>query len=169
MAPSPHRKLLTLVLGATLALSGCGAQQSGAAAIVNDTVISDQDLQSVSDQLNKLAQGGQPLRTSDALVSLILAPYVLAEAQRAGKTVSVSQARKVIEKVPDPSPSTIKFVQMQLALQRLDQASKASIVNQLAKVKITVNPRYGAFDAKQIALTQVTPNWIKTTAPPAAK
>jgi len=71
LAPSQHRTLLTLLLGATLALSGCGVQQSGAAAIVNDTVISDQDVQSVSDQLNKLAQGGQPLRMSDVLISLI--------------------------------------------------------------------------------------------------
>lgn len=169
MALSQHRRLLTLVLGATLALSACGAQQSGAAAIVNDTVIRDQDVQSVSEQLNKLAPGEQQLRTSDALISLILAPYVLAEAQRTGKSVSASQASKVIAKVPDPSPSTIKFVQMQLAIQQLDQASKASILNQLGKAKITVNPRYGAFDAKQIALTPITPNWIKTTAPSAAK
>ena len=169
MALSQHRRLLTLVLGATLALSACGAQQSRAAAIVDDTVISDQDVQSVSDQLNKLAQGAQQLKTGDALISLILAPYVLAEAQRAGKAVSATQARKVIAKVPDPSPSTIKFVQMQLAIQQLDQASKTSILNQLGKVKITVNPRYGAFDAKQIALTPITPNWIKTTAPSAPR
>ena len=153
-----------LVIGATLALSGCGAQQSGAAAIVNDTVISDQDVQSVSDQLNQLAEGGQKLRTSDALLSLILAPYVLAEAKRAGKTVSVAQARKVIAKVADPSPSTIAFVQMQLAIQQLDQANKTSIVNQLGKVKIEVNPRYGVFDVKQITLTPISPNWIKASA-----
>ena len=176
LAPSQHRKTLALVIGASLALSGCGTQQPGAAAIVNDTavrqqdiVISDQDVQSVSDQLNKLAQGGQQLRMSDVLISLILEPYVLAEAKRAGKTVSVSQARKVIAKVPDPSPATIKFVQMQLAIQQLDQASKTSIVNQIGKVKVTVNPRYGTFDAKQIALTPISPNWIKTTAPPTAK
>jgi parvulin-like peptidyl-prolyl isomerase len=169
LAPSQHRTLLTLLLGATLALSGCGVQQSGAAAIVNDTVIRDQDVQSVSDQLNKLAQGGQQLRMSDVLISLILEPYVLAEAKRAGKTVSASQARKVIVKVPDPSPATVKFVQMQLAIQQLDQASKTSILNQIDKVKVTVNPRYGTFDAKQIALTPISPNWIKTSAPPVAK
>src|SRR5450759_3352834 len=77
-----------LVLGATLGLSGCGAQQPGAAAIVNDTVISDHDVQTVSSEVNKLALGGQKLKTSDALLSLILAPYVLAEAKRIGKTVS---------------------------------------------------------------------------------
>jgi len=158
-----------LVLGATAAVSGCGAQQSSAAAIVNDTVISDQDVQSVSNQLNKLATDGQQLRTSDALLSLILAPYVLAEAKRVGKTVSDSQARQVIAKVTDPSPSTIQFVQMQLEIQGLDQASKTSIVNQLGKAKIIINPRYGTFDAKQVTLTPITPNWFKANAPSATK
>ena len=153
-----------LLLGATAAVSGCGAQQSSAAAIVNDTVISDQDVQSVSNQLNKMATDGQQLKTSDALLSLILAPYVLAEAKRVGKTVSVSQARQVIAKVPDPSPSTIQFVQMQLEIQQLDQASKTLILGELDKVKITVNPRYGVFDPKQIALTPASPNWIKSGA-----
>lgn len=158
-----------LLLGLTLAVSGCGAQQTGAAAIVDDTTISDQDVQSVPDDLNQLAEVGQKLRSSDALISLILAPYVLAEAERAGKTVSESQARQVIDKVVDPSPSTITFVRMQLAIQGLDEASKTSIVNEVGKAKITVNPRYGAFDAKQIALTPISPNWIKTSPPSAPK
>ena len=158
-----------LLLGATAAVSGCGAQQPSAAAIVNDTVISDQDVQSVSNQLNKMATDGQQLKTGDALLSLILAPYVIAEAERVGKTVSVSQARQVIAKVPDPSPSTIQFVQMQLAVQQLDQDSKTLIVGELFKAKITVNPRYGVFDPTQIALTPIAPNWIKPGEPSATK
>ncbi|MEO8556660.1 MAG: hypothetical protein ABI474_08315 [Actinomycetota bacterium] len=158
-----------LLLGATAAVSGCGTQQSSAAAIVNDTVISDQDVQSVSNQLNKLATNGQQLTTSDALLNLILAPYVLAEAKRVGKTVSVSQARQVIAKVSDPSSSTIQFVQMQLEIQQLDQASKTLIVGELGKAKITVNPRYGVFDPTQIALTPISSNWIKPSAPAATK
>ena len=185
LAPSQHlRSMLgrtrtsrlafatALVVGAMLALSGCGAQQSGAAAIVRDNVIgdqdiviSDQDVQSVSDQLNQLATDGQEVRMGDVLISLILAPYVLAEAKRAGKTVSASQVRKVIAKVADPSPSTITFVQMQLEIQQLDQTNKTSIVKELGKVKIIVNPRYGTFDAKQIALTRISPNWIKASTP----
>ena len=154
-----------LLLGATLALSACGAQEPGAAAIVNGTVISDRQLQTVPDQLNPIAEEGQKLTSSTALLSLILAPYVLAEAERAGKTVSASQARKVIDKVADPSPSTIEFVRMQLAVQQLDDAAKTSIVNALGKAKISVNPRYGTFDATQIALTPISPNWIKAGAP----
>ena len=121
------------------------------------------------EELNTLAQGGQELKVSDALLSLILAPYVLAEAKRAGKTVSVAQARKVIAKVANPSPSTIAFVQMQLAIQKLDQASKTRIVDELGKVKITVNPRYGAFDVTTITLTPIEPNWIKASALSPAK
>lgn len=189
MAPSQHLRpssgrtrtsrlafVTAAVIGASLALSGCGAQQPGAAAIVNDTsirhqdtVISDQDVQSVPEQLNPLAEGGQPLKVSDALLTLILAPYVLDEAKRVGMTVSDSEARQVIAKVPDPSPSTLMFVQMQLSLPKLDQASKTRIVDELGKVKITVNPRYGAFDVTQIALTPIEPNWIKTSAPSPAK
>ena len=176
MALSQHLKTLTLVIGASVALSGCGAQQPGAAVIVNDTtvrhqdiVISDEDAQSVSEELNTLAQGGQELKVSDALLSLILAPYVLDEAKRVGKTVSASEARKVIAKVANPSPSTIAFVQMQLAIQKLDQASKTRIVDELGKVKITVNPRYGAFDVTTITLTPIEPNWIKASALSPAK
>ena len=176
MTLSQHLKTLALVIGASLALSGCGTQQPGAAAIVNDTavrhqdlVISDEDAQSVPLELNTLAQGGQELKVSDALLSLILAPYVLDEAERVGKTVSVSEARKVIDKVANPSPSTIAFVQMQLSIQKLDQASKTRIVDELGKVKITVNPRYGAFDVTQIALNPISPNWIKASAPSPAK
>ena len=176
MTLSQHLKTLALVIGASLALSGCATQQPGAAAIVNDTavrhqdiVISDEDVQSVPLELNALAQGGQELKVSDALLSLILAPYVLDEAQRVGKTVSASEARKVIAKVANPSPSTIAFVQMQLAIQKLDQASKTLIVDELGKVKITVNPRYGAFDVTKIELTPITPNWVKPSAPSPAK
>lgn len=180
MAPSQHLRCTlartrtsrlafptALVLGATLALSGCGAQQAGAAAIVNDTVISDQDIQTVSEQVNQIDPGGQKLKSSDALLSLILAPYVLAEAKNAGKTISTSQARQVIAKVANPSPSTITFVQMQLAVQQLDDANKSAIVGELGKAKITINPRYGTFNAEQIAITPTAPNWIKSTRAPA--
>ncbi len=150
----------TLLLGATLALSACGAQEAGAAAIVNGTVISDRDVQTVAGQLNTISQGGEKLSSSNVLLSLILAPYVISEAQSAGKTVSTSQARQVIAKVADPAPSTIEFVQVQLAIQQLDQTNRTSIVNEVGKAKITINPRYGTFDATKIELTAISPNWF---------
>jgi parvulin-like peptidyl-prolyl isomerase len=162
-------EFLTLLLGATLVLSACGAQQVGAAAIVNGTAISDKDVQSVALQLNTLAQGQAKLTSSTVLLSLIVAPYVLAEAKRTGKSVSDSQVLKVIAGVPEPSQSTMDFVRMQLSLQSLSQASKFSILTKLTMAKISVNPRYGTFDAKQIALQPISPDWIKASAASAVK
>jgi len=158
-----------ILLGATLALSACGTQELNAAAIVNGTAIKDKDVQIVSLQLNKLTQGQQKLTTGNVLVSLILAPYVLTEASRIGKNVSDAEVRKVIEKVPEPAPPTMEFVRMQLALQSLDEPGRVSILTKLSKAKITVNPRYGKFDLKQVALVPSSPNWIKPAATSGAR
>lgn len=161
---------LTLLLGATLGLSACGAQETSTAAIVNGVAISEKDVQSVTEQVNTLSQaGGQKLSASNALLSLILAPYVLGEAKRVHKTVAEQQARQVINKIAHPTAATIMFVQMQLVVGGLDQASKNVIVGELNKAKITVNPRYGTFDRKAIAMTPISPDWIKASAPAPAK
>ena len=152
-----------LLVAATLALSACGAQQPDAAAIVNGTVISDQDVQSVSDQLNSIAASGQKLTPGNALITLILAPFVLDEAKRAGKAVSTSEARQVIAKVADPSPATIEFVRVQMVIRTLNQTSTSTVVSELGKAKITVNPRYGTFNPQKIVLTPIAPNWIVPT------
>jgi hypothetical protein len=162
-------QLLVLLLGATLALSACGAQQAGAAAIVDGNAISDKDVQTVSLQLNSIAQGQQQLTPSIALVNMILAPYVLAEADRTGKGVPDAQARKVIAKLANPSRPTIDFVRMQLAIPALSQASKTSILAKLSKATITVNPRYGTFDVAQAAIVPASPNWIKASTSSGAK
>jgi len=167
--PRRSRRALTAVilaplLGMTLALSGCGTQEAGAAAIVNGDVIGDEEVQGVAEQLAVITQGGEKLTSSNALLSLILSPYVLAEAKRTGKTISTDQAREVIPTVKDPSPATLEFVQMQLAIQALPQESKDLIIAELGKAKITINPRYGTFDVEKVAFTPITPNWIKATA-----
>ena len=156
--------LLTVLLGATLGMSACGPQEASSAAIVDGVSISEQDVQSISSEVNSLAQGGQKLSPSDALLSMILAPYVLDEAKRVHKTIGESQARLVVKKIAHPSAATLRFAEMQLAVQALDQASKNLIVAELNKAKITVNPRYGSFDPKQIAMAPSAPDWIKASA-----
>jgi hypothetical protein len=37
-------------------------------------------------------------------------------------------------------------------------------VGELNKAKITVNPRYGSFDPKQVAMTPPSPDWFKASA-----
>ena len=153
---------LSLLLGATLALSACGSQAPGAAAIVDGSTISDKDVQTVALELNTIAQGQTKLTPSVVLLNLILAPYVLSEAGRTGKTVPDAQARSVIAKVPNPSPATMDFVRMQLAIPNLSTASKTAILAKLAKADVNVNPRYGTFDPARIEMLPSSPNWIKT-------
>jgi hypothetical protein len=160
---------VALLLGMTLALSACGTQQTGAAAIVNGTPISEQDVQTVAVQLNALPQVQQKLTPNVVLLNLILAPYVLAEADRSGKGVPDAEARKVVAKVPNPTQATMDFVRMQMAIPSLSQASKTAILATLGKVKVTVNPRYGTFDVQQAAILPTSPNWIKPGATPVVK
>lgn len=156
---------LAIVLGATLALSACGTQQPGAAAIVNGTTISDKDVQKVVVQLNALPEIQEKLTPNDVLLDLILAPYILTEADKTGKKVPEAEVHKIVDKVPNPAQATTDFVRMQLAIPGLSEASKASVLAALAKAKITVSPRYGALDLKQTAIVPTTPNWIKKVNP----
>jgi hypothetical protein len=165
---SRFSRVPALLLGATLALSGCEAAQQagGAAAIVNGTVIPDEDVQSVSRELSALSSNGEKLSLSDSLLNIIVAPYVLAEGKRLGKEISKDAVSRFAAEVPHPSAPTVSLLQMQDVLPRLDQANRDTIVKQLAQAKITVNPRYGTFDVTQVALTRKAPNWIKPSATP---
>jgi len=172
LAPSQHirftaGKTMALLLGVTLALSACGPQQPSAAAVVDDTTISDKDVQNVSLQISELDPQGEKLSPTNALVSLILEPYVVAEGNRVGKSVSDAEVLKVIDKISKPTVATANFVRMQLLAQQLDQASQLIVADQVGKADITINPRYGTFNAKQ-GFAPTSPNWMKAT-PSAAK
>jgi hypothetical protein len=170
---SAMARAVVVLIGATLALSilstlsACGTQQPGAAAIVNGTAISEKDVQTVTAQFNAIPRAAKAA-PRDVLYNLILAPYVLAEADRAGKSISEAQARKVIGPVANLSPATMDFIRMQLEIPTLSKASETSILATVARAKITVNPRYGTFD-KQAGVLPTSPNWIKPTASPVAR
>jgi hypothetical protein len=156
-----------VLLGATLALSACGTQQAGTAAIVDGSAISEQDVQAVAVELAPLAQGQQQISPSIVLGNLILEPYVLAEAGKGAP--SDAQVRQAIAKVANPSSLTMNVVRTNLAIQSLSPAAKKSILAKLGKAKVTVNPRYGSFNATQAALVPISPDWIKASASPGAK
>lgn len=169
MAPQQHLRprLGILLLAATLVLSACGTQQAGSAAIIDGQTISDKDVHETTLQLNTLARTPQEKFTpSTVLVQMIVAKYVLPEAERAGKTATDAQARQVIAKVASPSRLTLDFVRSQLVIQSLTSAGQASVLAKIRKAKVTVNPRYGTFtfNADGLGITPPAPNWIK--APP---
>jgi hypothetical protein len=161
---TPRRRFeaapLVLLLGATLALSGCGTQQAATAAIVGGNPISEQAVQSVARQ--------QDVSSSTALLGLILAPYVVAEGNRVRQGASDDEVLAVINKVTKPSLATAQFVRTRLVLGKLTPESQIAVVNQLSKAKVTVNPRYGTFKAL-LGLVPSSPNWIKVSTSPEAK
>ena len=188
LAPSQHLRTqrrnrrwtapIVLALGASLLLSACDPKQSDTAAVVNETVINEDDVQTVTRQLNSQNQGGQPYTTSDALVGLILVPFVLAEGNRQKKVVPDEQVLQRIGKIASPTAATANFVKMQLVLQQLDPASQNVVGAQLDRSKIVVNPRYGRYIPKRGLVPNcertasdlcISPNWIKLSTAPAAQ
>jgi hypothetical protein len=155
--------LAVLLLGASLGLSACGAQEAGSAAIVNGTAISEHDVQTAAAQISTITQAR--VSPSDALFILMLAPYVSDQAKLANKSVSAADALKAIAKVAHPSAATIELARMQLALPGLNQAERTAVVSKLQEAKITVNPRYGTLDLKKVAIAATAPDWIKVSTP----
>ena len=158
-----------LVLGAALALTACGPQQAGAAAIVGDRVISDKDIQTAAQETNKGVQGlRQPITSQQTLRFLIIAPYLLDAAAKGGHGVSESEAKQVLSKLPNPSPATIEFVRAILASQLVTPEEGQVVESRLRKAHVTVNPRYGKLDLATLQFDTTPPNWIKSTPAPTA-
>jgi hypothetical protein len=156
-----------LLLGAAVLLTGCGAQQPGAAAVVDGRVISDDDAQQVATQISTVPGVQQKLTPADTLVSLILAPFVLDQAEKDGKGVSEDQARVAVKEIKNPTPATLQFVRTSLAANALSEQARTAVLSAVSKAKITVNPRYGTLDRKQLTLKAPAPNWMKPAAPSA--
>jgi hypothetical protein len=156
-----------LLLAAAVLLTGCGGQRPGAAAVVDGRVISDDDAQQVAQQISTVPGVQQKLTPADTLVSLILAPFVIDEAQKDGKGISEDQARAAVKEIKNPTPATLEFVRTSLAANALSEQARTAVLSEVGKAKITVNPRYGTLDRKQLTLKAPAPNWIKPAAPSA--
>jgi len=155
-----------LLLGGGLVLTACGAvNEAGAAAVVDGRVISDSALQTVTDQLNTSPRVQTKLTPRDVLVTEIIGPWVLDAASAAGRGVSESQARALAPEITNPSPDTVEFLRVNAAAQQLDQSFGPDLLAKIAKAEITVNPRYGTFDAKSFTITPRIENWLKPVEP----
>lgn len=158
-----------------LALVACSPAQAGAAAVIGDRRISAGEVSNAVAGIKagnpQLAQGNGLDRT--VLFFLVISPYVLSSAQSSGVGVSVDQARQMLPKTQDPDPGAVKVLRTFLALQRLQQGGKNDALTQIQKditaAKPELNPRYGTFDVKQMAVVDAPPNWlVPRTAPTAS-
>lgn len=150
--------VVVVVAASVLAVSGCATADT--AAVVDGHRISEQEAQEAARQIDK-AQPDSGLDTPNAVASLVMARFINAVADQAGKGLSDSAARSAVAAIPDPAPATLELVKASLAWSRLTSTEQNQAVDAASKADITVNPRYGTFDAKAIRFNPSSPNWIK--------
>ena len=63
--------------------------------------------------------------------------------------------------VAEPAQATIDLVKANFALQKMSDAEKQMVVDDLKKAEITINPRYGSFDRDTGSFEAPSLNWIK--------
>jgi hypothetical protein len=184
------RPLLALVAVAVIApvLSACSAaSQAGTAAVVGARQISVSDLQQATRDIQGVLGPDAGITQADVLYYMIIAPFATKEA--AARNVGVSENDVLVwqrqtvsgngsKAVPELSPAAVETMQGALSLQRLSsleadafQSAYDELGKSLTSAGVKVNPRYGRFDmkqfdAKQVAVVPVTPDWITQTATP---
>jgi hypothetical protein len=145
-------------LAGVLAVSGCATADT--AAVVNGHRITEQEVQEATSQITK-AYPDSSLNTANALSSLVMAGFINQIADESGKGLSDSAAKAAIGEIEDPSPATLELVKSSLASQQLTTIEQGHVVELARKAKVTMNPRYGTFDAMQVRFDVSQPNWIK--------
>ncbi len=174
-SPAPRRAALAgTVVAGLLAVTACSAAQAGAAAVVDGRRIT---VQQVSDATSGIKAGNPQLAQGDGLdrtvlFFLVISPWVLQAAQDNGVGVSDSEARQLLTKTTSPDPGSVTVLRTFLALQKLQQAQKTEALTQVQKdvtaAKPELNPRFGTFDLKQMAVVDAPPNWIVPGSAPTA-
>lgn len=150
-----------LVVASSLALAGCGTT-ADTAAIVDGKVITHEDVRLATEQINAQFKPQTPLTAQSTLTSLILAPALIAAAEKKGRPQSVGSARSRLRDIADPADATIELVRASDAAGGLTAEDEASVLAAIRKQDVTVNPRYGAFDATKPGLVESVPAWIST-------
>jgi hypothetical protein len=158
--------IVVIVAAAALALSGCATADT--AAVVNGNRISEQEAQLAAQQIQQ-AQPNSTITTPDAVAALIMAGFINEVADSVGKGLSDSAARAAIPTIENPAPTTLELVKSSLAWNQMTEAEHTKAIDAASRADITINPRYGTFDPKQVRFEQSSPNWIKAepTATPA--
>jgi hypothetical protein len=160
---------------AAVALSGCGPVEAGSAAIVGDRRISTRELEQATADINAFTGPDTPVSQQAILFDLIISPYFTDRVAKvkAGALASQDEARTQLKtKVPDPSEAAVDVLRVNLSIQRAQNLSQESaqyvfngVTEDLKKVAIDVNPRYGRFDKTQMSVVTVNRNWLQSPPP----
>lgn len=150
-------------------LAGC-ASRPGAAAVVDGRQVRTSDVAVALDELAPIYQGVTPQLV---LQDVLTEPVVADLAVEAGLAVSDDEALALLanaygavqqEPPAEYSPATITVARFQVALNKfqaegvLDQVGQ-QYVERVAELDVTVNPRFGDFDAGAVTEPAV-PAWV---------
>jgi hypothetical protein len=156
--------IVASVVAGVLVVSGCATADT--AAIVNGHRITEQEVQEATAQITK-AYPDSTLNSANALSSLVMAGFINQVADENGKGLSDSAAKAAITEIEEPTAATLELVKSSLSSQQLTTVEQGKVVELASKAEVSMNPRYGTFDAKQVRFDASQPNWIKAEPAPA--
>ncbi len=157
-------------VAAITSLTGCGfeARQQGAA-VVNGTVIHEDDVQETARQLRD-AKFDFP--ENIVVTALVASPLLHDAVRESGSWAPDATYASAVAAIPDATETTKEFISAVALLQsaRMTDADLKRSRASLDKANITVNPRFGELVRSQegplyFTIGQKQPNWIK---PPSA-
>ncbi len=164
--PIHSQSVVAVAIGA-IALAGCSLGTPGVAAQVGKREISTEQLGAAVAGIKSgnAEYGRSPNLEQLTLTFLILAPIVEKIASAAGLGVSDDDAKSALAQDRTPDPQAVRVLKTFIAIQKISQAQGeqgvAQIQSALRAAKPKVNPRFGKFDAKSIAVVQDPPNWLQ--------
>ncbi|WP_285596387.1 hypothetical protein [Kineosporia sp. NBRC 101731] len=180
------RRMGALVAGAAavlaVTLSGCSGSQAGAAAVIGERRIAVGDVQDGFSDIVPLVGQDAGITQAQILNLLILEPYLSQAASDLGRGVSDEDAKLDFAssgtvKEADLSEAGLEVWKANLSNTALQTdrstaeitATYSTIEQKLKKAGVHINPRYGnGIDYTTFTITQAQPNWLKSTATPAA-
>lgn len=146
-----------------MVLSGCGS--ADVAATFDGRTVTEQQVADAVRDINKAFQLQEPYTPQRALTSLIRAPYLIEYGQAHGNPQTESGARAQLN-ISNPSPATLEIIRAEGVIGGLTADDEKALTDQLAKLVVDVNPKYGEFNPNALAVTPSLPSWIEPPAGP---
>ncbi|MBT0770533.1 hypothetical protein KIH74_16435 [Kineosporia sp. J2-2] len=175
-----RRRVGALVAGTSavlaVTLSGCGASQAGAAAVIGDRRIPVSSVQDGYTDIMPLVGENAGVTQAQILNLLILEPYLTKAASDLGVGVSEQDARLDISSAGSVDAAGLTDAAVEVwranlansALQtdRTSEQITSTYTGIEAELKadgVHINPRYGnGIDYTTFTITQSSPNWLKS-------
>lgn len=141
---------------------------------MGDRRISIAELQQATTDLQSYIGPDQSVSPAEALVFLMVEPYVTRAAADSGMGISEDEARRELQrKVANPTQAGVEAMRAVGAYGLLLQTGRAQELGKAVQSAqsdgVQVNPRYGEFDASDLAALRIvatSPDWIAATGQP---